>query len=421
MKLIIKGTNKGFTIVELMITMVVFVLAIAAASSVFTGLLTQFKQQSKVAETNIEGAIGLEMMRQDLEKAGFGLPWTVTGVADADADGNYWEHLVYTEAASAPASNYNDVGAGKTGPRSIVGGNNLGPNGSDYLVIKAVGVATNYTAGKWTTLSPLDVKKTWLNADGSNSNENVNKDNSGVTSNAVRVIVLSPGATTSNSRSLIVAGGTFYTQYSNTAAFAPGDATDVRIIYGVDPDTNLRMPFNRADYSIKTTNVPAQCATGTGVLTKTVISQSDGGTTNALPIIDCAASMQLVLGLDMDGDGRIGTYSKPDGSVVVASNGASIPGTADAPAATVATVQTTLASASLLRDRLKEVRVYVLAHEGQIDRTFTFNNFPSGAAAPNFRLGEFGVGRDITLSAITNYLNYRWKVYTLVVKPNNLK
>ena len=71
----------GFTMVELMVTMVVFVLAISAASQIFTKLLTQFKQQSKIAETNIEGIVGLDLLRQDIKHAGLGLPWNVTGVA----------------------------------------------------------------------------------------------------------------------------------------------------------------------------------------------------------------------------------------------------------------------------------------------------------------------------------------------------
>ena len=73
-------SEAGFTMVELMVTMVVFVLAIAAASQIFTKLLTQFKQQSKIAETNIEGIVGLDLLRQDIEHAGLGLPWNITGV-----------------------------------------------------------------------------------------------------------------------------------------------------------------------------------------------------------------------------------------------------------------------------------------------------------------------------------------------------
>ena len=64
----------GFTLVELMITMVVFVMVITAASNIFSGLVNQFKQQSKIAETNIEGIVGLELLRYDIEQAGFGLP-----------------------------------------------------------------------------------------------------------------------------------------------------------------------------------------------------------------------------------------------------------------------------------------------------------------------------------------------------------
>ena len=60
----------GFTLIELLITMVVFVLVIAAGSQIFTGLLTQFKQQSKIAETNIEGTVGLEILKQDIGHAG---------------------------------------------------------------------------------------------------------------------------------------------------------------------------------------------------------------------------------------------------------------------------------------------------------------------------------------------------------------
>jgi len=67
----------GFTLVELMVTMVIFVLVIAAASSMFTGILNQFKQQSKIAETNIEGLAGLQMFRTDIEQAGYGLPMTL--------------------------------------------------------------------------------------------------------------------------------------------------------------------------------------------------------------------------------------------------------------------------------------------------------------------------------------------------------
>ncbi len=110
----------GFTLIELMITMITFVIVIASVSSIFLGLLNQFKQQSKIAETSLEGLTGLEILRQDLEQAGYGLPRNVTGIADADGDGNLWDELPnYLEATGAAAA-YND--APQNAPRAILSG-----------------------------------------------------------------------------------------------------------------------------------------------------------------------------------------------------------------------------------------------------------------------------------------------------------
>ena len=73
------------------------------------------------------------------------------------------------------------------------------------------------------------------------------------------------------------------------------------MMYGVDQDTNLRMPFNRADYFISNTNAPSRCAPNTGVLEKVVVNQSDGRLTNFLPLVDCVADMQVIFRLDTDG------------------------------------------------------------------------------------------------------------------------
>ncbi len=80
---------------------------------------------------------------------------------------------------------------------------------------------------------------------------------------------------------------------------------ETRIVYGVDPDTDLRMPFNRADYFISNANVPQRCAPNTGVLEKVVVNQNGGGLTNFLPLLDCVADMQVVYRRDTNGDGTI--------------------------------------------------------------------------------------------------------------------
>jgi len=70
-----KNRQSGVTLLELLIVMGIFMIVIAAASQMFVSLLSDYKQQSKITVTNIEGILGLEMMRRDVENAGYGLPW----------------------------------------------------------------------------------------------------------------------------------------------------------------------------------------------------------------------------------------------------------------------------------------------------------------------------------------------------------
>lgn len=429
--------QKGFTLVELMITMVIFVLVIAASSSVFTGLLTQFKQQSKVSEINVEKTIALDILRQDLDAAGYGLPW-----AARIAGG--WATLSYNEANSTVGggtlgppdrSLFNDgnpvgtigiIGA----PRAIVSGEGNGFRGSDYLVIKSSIVAENNASQKWTLITDAGTL-IWTPATANLTGSDFVMAMEIQQSEGFRSLVLSS------------AGG-FSEQFNNVGNFAPDVPNVRRAIYGLGPN-NPRMPFNRADYWIAFNNVPSQCVTGgvgvpaanvwTGVLMKGILTNSIGGGTIATfqPLLDCVADMQIVYGLDMDGNGTIGTYSNANGSTI---NTAEVM-TDDGNPVTATEVQRTLGVvpdvplggrdiAALIRNRLKEVRIYVLAHEGQRDPTYTY--LPPIAAPPSVPVGLVMIGgipvqfgRNYPLANIPNWQNYRWKVYTLVVNPKNLE
>jgi Flp pilus assembly protein TadG len=110
----------------------------------------------------------------------------------------------------------------------------------------------------------------------------------------------------------------------------------------------------------------------------------------------------------MDEDGAVGTFVTP---------GASDMNTSET-GITTALVGQTLADASLLRQRLKDVRVYILAHEGQRD---TFYSYPN--ATINLTDQNLGVLKTFNLNTVigSTYINYRWKVYTLLVQPYNLR
>jgi hypothetical protein len=69
-------------------------------------------------------------------------------------------------------------------------------------------------------------------------------------------------------------------------------------------------------------------------------------------------------------------------------------------------------TAAQIRNQVKEIQVYILSHEGQMDAAYTYPN-PTILVGPTAALGR-------TFNLGTNR-NYRWKVYTLVVRPNNLR
>jgi prepilin-type N-terminal cleavage/methylation domain-containing protein len=356
--------SRGFTILELLIVMLIMGFVLTAGSNMFVGLLRGYKQQSKIAETNVEGIIGLEMLRRDIDNAGYGLPWNISGAS-------------YLEATGVNASAYNDSSSNP--PRAILSG--FDANGRAYLVIKAMNIGGNNTCLKWTQLLSSGATTLWTTTNPASDN----------LTSSDRVIVISPGTPVTNSRALVVSSGTgtSFTQFGNLSGFSSPDET--RIVYGVNP-TSLRMPFNRADYYVSTSNPPGRCASGTGVLYKAVVSQGDGSfpPDNILPLLDCVADMQVVTYLDTDGDGTWDTISNGLGGV-------------------------NAVDAITVRNQLKEVRVYVLAHEGQRDTSYAHpTNSILVGASPTF-------GRIFDLTTIPDWQYYRWKVYTLVVMPSNLR
>jgi hypothetical protein len=167
------------------------------------------------------------------------------------------------------------------------------------------------------------------------------------------------------------------------------------------------MPFNRADYymripaSTETVKLPTRCAPGTGILYKAIVSQAPlaagvpADFTEELPLLDCVADMQVQYFRDTDGNGTV----DDDGGNI-----------------------STLTAAQI-RDQVKEVRVYILAHEGQRDPNYTFTNFTcANFSGKCILVGTNSVdGHEFDVSTITNYLNYRWKVYTISVQPIDLR
>lgn len=368
--------NNGFTLIELLIVLAIFGIVLAGTSQMVVSMLTANLQQSKITESNIEGIIGLEQLRQDLGKAGYGLPWN--GLT------------AYNEVAAGvdpPAPGLNDA---LHIPKGIMSSNGGGLNGADYLVIRAANVATNAACSKWTFLTPANSHTTWTSAGAPSANDNF--------ANNDWVIILTPGSPSSENTARTLVGSA---QFGSTGTLATS-MTSTAIVYGIDSNSPtlaaLRMPFNRTDYYVKqpATGKPQRCAAETGILYKGVVNQSDGNLTE-MPLLDCVADMQVVFRWDQFSNGNLQAINDISGLDTQA-----------------------------IRDQVKEARVYILAHEGQRDVNYNYTYASANGCAANYIYvgGDatvgYGSGRCFNLSGITNWQNYRWKVYTLVVKLDNL-
>jgi type II secretory pathway pseudopilin PulG len=357
--------EEGFTLVELMITLTIMILAMAAASSVLIALMTQFKQQSKIAETNIEGVVGLEIMRRDIGNAGVGLPWDLNGAT-------------YVETAVSPDAQLNDTPP--IVPVAVKSKPGVMMNQSDMLAVKSTMVAGSDTSMGWASIYCNNIPNAGPSRYSFSSGD--------------RIIILTSGHLNSANNKLVVSSvdnTTWKTTYGNTTDYAPPTVgvcnqttSDTYIIYGVDHNTDLRMPFNRADYYVKTPAtgnppIPKRCAPGTGVLYKGIIKQADGAL-NELELLDCVATMKVIFALDPNNDNNNFQYVTDISGM-----------TADA-----------------IRSQLREVRVYILAQEGQKDPNYTYPN-------STVTVGEFGLGLPFSMTGITDYQSYRWKQYNIIV------
>jgi prepilin-type N-terminal cleavage/methylation domain-containing protein len=438
--------TRGYTLVELIVVMAIFIVVIMISLNAFELLLTKTGQQMKSAESNMEGIVGLEMLRYDIEHVGYGLPWSFQNAATYKEIPDATATLVLGVDPTA----YRDldpVTGVPMAPRAIIGGFSTSTSkiygttgsggkktnpGTDYLVVKSVMATLAKSAKRWTY---TNYSTTAGGSGGSASylrkwnQDNDLQPNDIVTS--IRTFFKSDGTM---DKRLIMNGASFSYNVGSGGApfrgviddnFKPTDQTASYLVYTVDNEAGtatLGMPYNRADFYVKVpdtiTQRPGSCNSGTGILYKAVANQRAAGYTE-YPLIDCVGDFQVLFNLDMNVDGVAGTLASPNGidNTITATDKTSFQ-VIGSEGATATTVQQTMIDPSLLRQRLKQVQLYLLAHEGGKDRNYTY-------PADSIMVGETGVGRswsstDMSDKFGADWRNYRWRVYRLMVRPKNL-
>jgi prepilin-type N-terminal cleavage/methylation domain-containing protein len=369
----LKKTN-GFSLVEILVYLVILGIVMTAVFNAFMRIVQPTFQQAAISETKLETGIGLDLLRTDLEHAGFGLFWQLPTGAGL----NYGE--------PAPFNHPNEV------PRALESADNSANslNNANYLVIRATNVARSGASQAWgyvTRDAAHNIIVQPMAVDAFN--------------NADRALVIRPEIAPGQYRQLVMNGNAWVVNPTSAGLtnfappLSPNDPNGDRyLIYGID-DAAAARPFNRTDYYINNANVPAHCAPNTGVLVKATANQVDNNFT-ILPIVDCVADFQVVYHLDTDGDGGWDTIV--DAGAVAGLN------------------------AQQIRDQVKEVRCYILTHEGGLDTSYTHPNATVNVGEVDAD-GNLLAGRQFNISTTIggNWANYRWKVYSLAVTPKNLK
>lgn len=420
--------NKGFTLIEMVVTTALVIVVLMITASAFESVLKSTGRIISSEESNIEGVIGLEMFRHDLQQAGYGLPHAFQAV------------VIYPEATVAPANKMNDgKGTSVSGdvPRAVASWEALTGasdasdstdiknilSGTDYLAIKAATVGRSKASQKWTYLNYTAGGKppnTWTN-----SVDNFKSTDSVIVLNRT----FSTAGAVTNTLVHPVATPAIYWPSNPTvnmhSAFIPVDVNQVHYLYGVDEGNVLGMPFNRADYFVarpsKVASIPSTCAPNTGILYKAMVAHG-GGQLTYMPLLDCVADMQLVFGWDINGNGVIDESSayEDDASKITVSS----------PIGTSATtIQAIMKNPADIRNTLKYIKVYVMAQEGRKDTNYLNTNSLMSSTL-SVVVGEPGptptsnvnITKGYTVADLTakGWLNYRWKIYRILVRPKNL-
>lgn len=397
--------NGGFTLVEMVIVMAIFMIVIALTGDAFNHIISKALSQTKTAESNIAGVVGLELMRVDVEAAGYGIFWSFMNSTK----------VTYSEAADNPGLALNDDARTYTTdptqdsvPRAVVSIDNITSTdpsvvlaGTDVLAIRAISVATNTAARKWSYIESEVLPN-------SNPGPRPYSWNTENLSASDRVVLVQPVFSMKQVNQLVAkstGSSGWSATFSNYSTIGKptiyNDAekkSDSYIIYGVNDSTNLRMPFNRADFYVRHPatseqgwfKLPQRCNPSTGVLIKGVVGHTSG-VYDELPLLECVLDMQVVFALL-----TTGSTATTDASDISA------------------------LTPKEIREQVKEIKIYILTHDGGRDTNYTYPSATIGVGPGNGVSSGSGRTYNFAANGVSNWQNFRWRVYQIIARPRNL-
>ncbi len=370
--------RRGVGLLELLVVVAILALVIAIPLRVFVQQINNTAKSVYIAKNSMDILPVVNMIKKDIELAGYGLPWDMNSVS--------YKEVSLTpplpEYSFAP-SIFND--APTNPPRAIVGKDDAAANGFGYLVLKGTVYGLSRATAHFSYIcnGKLYIWPTTSQANYSNFAKNDD------------VILLN-----SYNRELFVVGSTFYWQFLQNAN--PSITNPVSyglpvvnpaytyLVYGVANNATLRAPFNRVDYKLYATPTASPiCAMGTYTLGRALMSQANG-IMYTTPVLGCVADFLVYFGLDTNGDGVIDTWSD----------------------------DITTLTAKEIRNELKDVIVFMLVQNGKYDPEYIY---PKTTVFVGGVVNGTVIGRSFNIaSRIPDYKHYRWNLIKISVIPRNL-
>jgi prepilin-type N-terminal cleavage/methylation domain-containing protein len=360
---------RGTTLTELLITLAIFSVVMTGIYSLYTMHVHHATREYKLAQSEIEMVIASNIIERDIMMAGYGLADDYGGLLFTP------EPLSLGATDSiAPGSTNNPLG-GKYPTTGLAGTDAL------YMMGTALGIYSRASQG-WTYLrsrSPAEFQ-VW-----DDFREDVQAND--------RVIYIEP-----NTKTMLADGAAWRFIYPSIPNLSGNEGRGA-ILYGLSrppqgSGSEIPRPYYVVQYRLggAAADMPKTCARGTRSLQR--VEMTNGESTE--PLLACVRDIQVAFGIDVSSPG--------DGTIDLWDNGGVISASYDY---------------RQIKDRLKQVRLYILVQNGNRDPDYLFANTENRANPERIRVGDtdLGTGRDISLTA--EQRKYRWRLIPLTVTPRN--
>lgn len=363
------SVSRGFSLVELMVTMVIFGILM---TGIFQAYIVQMRNTTReygIAESDIDRSVGQGIINRDIFMAGYGLADDYAGAI----------HPVTGIASYAPWALQATDGSTSAPDTLTLMGTALGMNSQQ--------------AQHWsyvTEFTGINVKlKSW-----SDSREDIQDDDNVILiDSATKRLLTGTGSPNwlfrFDAHDVAVPTDDEFVGWSD-----PRSGTVAYALYDSGGTPAATQPYYAVRYYLSSANGDG-CAPGVKNLQRAesrTTETPDGNNADSNAVIPCVADFQVAIGLDTNNDREIDLWQ--NGGVTTAGG----------------------YDPARLNRSLRQVRVYALTQIGDRDNFYTY---PS----PTIQVGDpslgAGVGRTFTLSAAQR--KYRWRVIRFIAVPRNIR